>query len=138
MGNAPNKGRSSPPFVYEIDEAHGLVRVTGEGPVTLTDTIHHIEFMHSHPMYRQGMDNLIDLTNATMKGDYQIARQLYLFVRSVRHAYGHCRWAFVVPRDVSYGLVRMFASMSESLPIRIEPFRTIEEAEVWLSKCPEV
>jgi len=40
--------------------------------------------------------------------------------------------AFVVTKDVSFGLGRMFSTLTEHLPVETGVFRDIDEAEAWL------
>jgi hypothetical protein len=45
---------------------------------------------------------------------------------------GYARLAIVVAKEVSYGLGRMFSTLTEHLPLETVVFRDIDEAEVWL------
>lgn len=134
MTEDQTRGRSTEKFTYEFFTKEGYIRVTGVGSLRLEDVQEHMRIIHDHPLFRSGLDSLIDLTDATMEGDYEMARQLHSFVRSIQDVRGDCRWAFVVPWDLNFGLARMFATLADDLRIQMKAFRNIQEAEKWLKQ----
>jgi len=57
---------------------------------------------------------------------------LFSFVREHKESRGPSTVAVVAPRDLEFGMTRMYASLSESLVPRIRVFRTRAEARAWI------
>jgi len=114
---------------YEIDTARSAVLVTVEGVVTAEDYFTVDEELRRDPSFRSHFCELIDLTAA------DLARITSDGVRRIaahdpdRNA--NVRTAIVAPRDLEFGIARMFEVLREHRS-QIAVFRDMDEARRWL------
>jgi len=89
----------------------------------------------THPDYRPGMNELWDLSEATLSN--LSATELSNLINRIQtdsDAYsGHYKVAVVVPQDFGYGVARQFQALSdEAVSFALVPFRRADEAWEWL------
>jgi hypothetical protein len=118
-----------------IDTAAGVVTHTVVGDLGIDDVRQAVALRTSHPDYKPGMRVLWDLSQANasrMSSDdiRQIAQRNKSRVKKT--GVGN-QVAFVAPRDIEYGLSRMYEMFSDETPVENRVFRTIEEARRWLA-----
>lgn len=58
--------------------------------------------------------------------------QLATLLTGMREKFAGARWAVVVSKPASFGMMRMLAVFLEAIPITLEIFRDTEAAERWL------
>lgn len=120
------------PCGYEIDADLRLVRTRLWGVVTYGELMANRRRLLADPAYNADYCHLTDLremisTTVTTDEIQELARDSPVVPRA--------RHAAVAPADVTFGLVRMFASFRESSgvqePLRV--FRKLEDALEWLA-----
>jgi hypothetical protein len=117
------------PASYKIDKERRIIFSSAEGTLTEEDLREHQRSVLADPDFEPTLAQLwdfraveeLDVPNAAV-GD---------LARSRSYAAGTKR-AFVAPRDVQYGLARMFQMLHEAAAEDIQIFRDIEEAKDWL------
>ena len=118
----------------QIDEASGLVTLTVNGKVTYEGIIKAYGEMLGDPRFRKGASNLWDFRNAdgdTIAGeDIQSVAALVETTRKQRGE-GY-KVAFVVARDVDYGIARMYDGYAGRLPFEVMVFRSMDDALKWI------
>jgi hypothetical protein len=117
---------------YELDPKRSLIRTRCHGEVVFAEVLEHFKTLEADPACPDRLDVLLDLstvvnlpTPAQVKA---IASETSRLLSRVR--WGHC--AIVAPRDVVYGVSRMFEMVSEPYFRGLRVFRTFDEAEAWL------
>lgn len=120
------------PWSYEIDESGELVRLRLYGEVSNPDLLDADLALRSDPEFQKHFDELVDMSDAT-EGTLTVGaiRQLVsrppLFSTSSRRA-------IVVRTDLGYGLARIFQARRGEVAGEIEIFRSLTNAELWLSR----
>ncbi len=115
---------------FQIDEPQHVVWVRCWGPLTDHDILSHQAALRADPRFRPEFSQLVDTRAVTeVEVSARVMWQLgqsQLFAPSARRAY-------VVSRDVLFGLVRMYG-LYQGLRGRAEirAFRTRAEAVAWL------
>jgi len=117
------------PTTYQLDHSSRLVRTRSWGLLTDDEVRTMYEGLIADPAfdcsYRQLCD-LRDVTGITVKVEtLRMLAQRRIFASGAQRA-------FVVGRDVDYGLSRLFQAYSEVEGAVIEVFRGWEDAEEWL------
>jgi hypothetical protein len=120
------------PVVYEIDKARGLIRTRCLGHVTFEEVIGHFPTLAQDPECPPRLDVLLDLSEMTSLPDAPKLREVSAEIGKVRDRvrFGAC--AIVAPRDVLFGMLRMFEVYAEERFDATRVFREVAEAEAWL------
>jgi hypothetical protein len=117
------------PASYELDLPKRLVRTRGWGVLTDAEVGDLYERLRRDPAFEPTFQQLCDLRQVT---DLQTTVEaLRALARRPTFAPG-ARRAFVVGREVDYGLSRLFQAYAEPKGSLIEVFREWEPAEEWL------
>lgn len=117
------------PYELEIEACLGVVIETWTGQLTLKHVAECIQERRAHPDYHESTPRLVDLSAA--HGDLSADEIAKLAEAHASSPYsGRC--AFVAPRDIQYGLSRMFEMLvGDRRTVAI--FRSKTEAMRWLS-----
>ena len=113
-----------------------LVYVRFTGLVSREDTLEFARALLSDPMFRPGLDELIDARDCEYSGGGfdEILEYRGVRLESGRPAAGKGRWACVVSDDLMYGLSRMFGTLASDLGVEMRVFRDMDEALGWLGQ----
>ncbi|MGE3276125.1 MAG: hypothetical protein AB7O67_13510 [Vicinamibacterales bacterium] len=109
------------------------VLVTIAGELTWPQILQAYREYRARPEFRRGMNALWDLRDAHLAvsvDEVRAAVDVYsstLDERGTNHSV-----AYVVNRDVDFGVLRMFEAYAGRLPYEAGVFRTLPEAEAWL------
>jgi hypothetical protein len=121
------------PIAYSIDPHHGVVTLTCSGQITLDEIVSTAARLRSDPFSQPRFSTLIDLSLTTgFAFDFAhlsgfVDKHLDPFAPGTRRA-------LVATRPDSYGIARMYQSMSTGVNVAV--FRTREEAMIWLAQIP--
>jgi hypothetical protein len=119
------------PVTYTLDAARRLVLSRASGLVTAEDFVEHGKRLGQDPGFDPGFCQLLDCSEV---------RELRLSTEALRgmarfRLFGPgSRRAVVAPRDLHYGLARMYEMLRGDAPEQLQVFRTREEAERWLEE----
>jgi hypothetical protein len=116
------------PASYRLDPARRLVLTHSSGVLTDREVRDVYEAIRKDPAFEPTFQQLCDLRDVTeITATVETLRDL---ARSHIFAAG-TRRAFVVARDVDYGMSRLFQAYALEGAV-LEVFRDIEKAEMWL------
>lgn len=83
--------------------------------------------------YKPGMGRLWDFREIDLSElPSEIIKQMAHYSRSFPPGINDVKVAFVVSRQLEYGLARMFAGFSEEARTTIRVFQNVEDAESWM------
>lgn len=124
------------PVLYQIALGTGLIHTRCVGEVTFPEVLDHFRVLEADPDFRDGLDVLLDLSELaswpTPDQLQAVGGRLERIQPQVR--FGAC--AVVAPRDVLFGLSRMFMAVAAEHFERMNVFRDFDEAERWLRSSP--
>jgi hypothetical protein len=120
------------PTTYRIDEKTGIIYLSAIGATTEEKWTEARARVTADPLYRPGMDVLIDGRRHESLLSADFIRRIAGGPMARSGLDDEPRWAIVVSREVAYGLGRMFAMLAEGSHIRVRVFRDIDDAEKWL------
>jgi hypothetical protein len=124
-------------FDYKIYPDKNLVITKAVGDSALEDMIIHMNKVNADPAFKKGMNSIVDISEVAIKIDIQTMSRLLEYIKTIEKVRGKCKWAIVAPRDLYYGLVRMFSFLSRDTMIETQAFRTLEEALEWVGAEPD-
>ncbi|MBI5062584.1 MAG: hypothetical protein HZB87_03705 [Desulfatitalea sp.] len=118
-----------------IDLAAGIITHKVTGDLLLEDVQQAFAIRTGHPEFRPEMGVLWDLSEAnasrmTSNDIRRIAGQNKARLKKTGVPY---KVAFLAPRDIEYGLSRMYEMFADASLVENRVFRTLEEARRWLT-----
>lgn len=114
---------------YTIDPARRLVISVASGLVSAEDFLEQGKRLAEDPLFEPSFDQILDLRAATQ---IELPTPALKGMASLRLFGAGSRRAVVAPRDLVYGLARMYESLRADAPESMKTFRTLEEARRWL------
>lgn len=122
------------PARVEFDPTDNLVTLDLHGRIDLADATRILDEIMARPDIRSP-NGLIDTDGLTgLDLVAQDIRQIAEFAERADAVWAGGRWAVVAPRDLVYGMARMYQLIRSGAPYEIEVFRTREEAHRWLAR----
>ncbi len=119
------------PISYTIDSDQGVVYALVEGTFTLEEMLSTIGKVVQDPKFRKGFAVLSDHRSIVSPATTNQVQSLVRHARQFEILAG-TKWAIVTTNDLSFGMMRMFSALAETIPMRIEVFRDYDEALAWL------
>jgi hypothetical protein len=120
------------PISFTIDPAARLVVYIVEGNATREEAIEFVDTVIAHPHFRRGFNFLGDRRDVVKGPSSGYIYGITEDINARKKELAPCRWAVIVSDDYAYGMARMWGIMTEKTKVEILPFRTAEEATVWL------
>jgi len=121
------------PIRVSVDETRGLVEMAVAGELTKSELVKTMDryFREPYSTLPLGLFDLSDVTFMDISGDSvrDAARRAAQHVDS-RLEGG--KLAIVAPRDVLFGMARMYEILRADSPVEVQVFRGRDEAESWL------
>jgi hypothetical protein len=118
------------PITFEIDHDTQRVRVTATGDIRIEDMVAHMTKLAELRVF--GYAQRFDARGAAILLSAEEMRRLVPLVARLRDAHGQAKTAFVADSDVSFGMARMYATLSADSDSGFMVYRTIEEGDAWL------
>lgn len=117
-----------------IDAAAGIVTHKVTGDLLFEDVRQAYAIRTGHPEFRPEMGILWDLSeaNASRMTSSDIRRIAGLNKARLKKNGVRYKAAFIAPRDIEYGLSRMYEMFADASLVENRVFRTHEEARRWL------
>ena len=122
------------PIDYEIDAGRRLIRTRCIGPLTLEEVVAHFRSLEADPRVPDRLDVVLDFSELTAFPDHD---QVHCVAREVRQLRTKIAWrnlAIVAPRDLAFGIARMFEMISEPSFRATMVFRRLADAERWIEQ----
>lgn len=120
------------PVTYEIDQSRHLVRTLASGLVTYEELERHVAD-EEHDDDAVALAEVLDARGATTDLTSEQVRGLVARTDALVRKGHFGALAIVTDNDVAFGMARMYQMLCEtSLPVRIEVFRNLEPALVWV------
>ena len=117
-----------------IDKDHRRVQAVVSGDFTIDDIFRAIKGSTEDADFEPGFDILSDHTDVGEPLTAPQAEQMSSYLKNLSKVMAHSRWAVITNHPASYGMMRMLSVFLEELPMVLEIFGTLEEAERWLSQ----
>ncbi|MGE0042474.1 MAG: hypothetical protein AB7H88_08415 [Vicinamibacterales bacterium] len=120
---------------FPDDGAYVLIVVSATA--SLRDFVDALHEYQQRPEFRAGMDALWDLTDAALDISADQVREAVAVYGELleERGTGH-RVAYVVAREVDYGVLRMYEAYAGGLPYTTGVFKTLADARAFLGARP--
>jgi hypothetical protein len=126
------------PIRMIIDRAAGLIRTTGSGRVSGDDLVTYYHRLRSHPDFRGDLNEIFDLSDVTDAAvDADDVRRLSGVTEEFTRRGVAVRVAIVAPRDLEFGLARMYEMLQSQSLNEVRVFRDRADAEAWIFGPPD-
>lgn len=120
-------------FSYEIKPDQNLILSNCRGVSSLEYIIKCCDEVYSDPLFRRGMNDIIDLSHAYVNIDYDQVKQLGEYLKNIEKDRGECRIAVVTNDGPVFGVINCLKIFTEDSIIHIVPFKSYEEAMAWVT-----
>ena len=121
------------PIRVSVDETRGLAEMVFEGELTKSELLETMDRYVREPYSSMplGLFDLSDVTFMDVSGDSvrAVARRV---AQQVDSRLEEGKLAIVAPRDLLFGMARMYAILRADSPVEVQVFRGRDEAETWL------
>jgi hypothetical protein len=122
------------PITYRTHPEHNLVILEHSGKISDEEFLAFYKGLYQGDISIASMNLLVDLREAdSSPRSSDVLHQFADFLQSsFESVTTHPKVAVVAPRDLSFGLARMYEAFADSIPWDFTVFRTIDEALTWL------
>ncbi len=120
------------PITHRIDRSLGIVYVDVRGSPTTAEMCDAIDRVVADADFEAGFGILSDHRGLDSPATTDQVHALLTHITALKSAFGSLRWAVVVKRAASFGMMRMMSVLAEEIPAQVEVFRSVEEARSWL------
>jgi L-2-hydroxyglutarate oxidase LhgO len=118
------------PVTFEVDHATQRVMVTATGDVRVEDMAALVAQLAGQGVF--GYGQRFDARGAAILLTAEETRRIVPLIARLREEHGQARTAFIADSDVSFGMARMYATLSADTDSGFMVYRTIEEGDAWL------
>jgi hypothetical protein len=121
------------PVQYRIDDIKRIIRTKWVGEVTLEEVLGHFQELKNDPGCPIRLDVLLDLSECLSAAKSPQLRTVSDAIASIRERVQFDACAIVGPTDLLFGVGRMFEVFAEERFRVTNVFRSVADAESWLS-----
>ena len=125
--------RREMPVTYQIDEKTSIIQTRCYGNVTLSDVLNHLHALACAPNCPERLHVLLDVSESAFVPESQQLRDVSHEIGKMRDKVQFDDCAIVASSDVLFGMSRMFEVFASPWFRDIRVFRTLGEAESWLT-----
>jgi len=122
------------PITYRTYLEHNLIILVHKGRIPDEEFLSFYKPLYKSNTSFASMDHLVDLREADSSP--RSSDVLYQFANFMQSSFESLttrpKVAVVAPKDLSFGLARMYEAFADSIPWDFTVFRTIEAALTWL------
>jgi hypothetical protein len=119
------------PITFEVDHAAQRVMAKAIGDVRLDDFAAMMTTLGDLSAFAYAQR--IDARGSVLLLTADDVRRMVRLVARLREQHGHARTAFITDSDVSFGMARMYATLSAETDGGYMVYRSIDEGDAWLS-----
>ena len=118
------------PIAFEIDHAAQRVMVTATGDIRIEDMAALVNRLAE--LCVLSYSQRFDARGAALVMSAEQMRRIVPLIGRLREEHGPARTAFIADSDVSFGMARMYATLSADTDSGFMVYRTIDEGDAWL------
>lgn len=122
------------PITHRIESDSSIVYVDVTGSPSTAEMCEAIDRVVADPDFQAGFGLLSDHRRLDVPATTDQVHAILGRLTEHKSAFGTIRWAIVVDRTASFGMMRMLSVLAEEVPARVEVFRSVDEAKSWLLK----
>ncbi len=115
---------------YKIDSDQGVIHSRFEGEITVELLQDYNLRLRQDPAFRTGLSEIVEVKGVEAKISFSAMRDYrnwFLQLEPIRMT------AIVATDDASFGMARMFQQLSDQGQTKIQVFRDMKSARLWLS-----
>lgn len=118
------------PITFEVDHGAQRVMVTATGDIRIEDMVALVTKLAELRVF--AYSQRFDARGAAILMTAEETRRIVPLVARLREEHGQARTAFIADSDVSFGMARMYATLSADTDSGFMVYRAIEEGDAWL------
>jgi hypothetical protein len=118
------------PITFELDHGAQRVLTTATGDIRIEDMVAYVSRLAELNVFAYAQR--FDARGGLLLLTADETRRLVPLIARLRDQHGQARTAFIADTDVSFGMARMYATLSSDSDSGFMVYRTIEEGDAWL------
>lgn len=118
------------PITFEIDHGTQRVMITATGDIRIEDMVALLTKLAESRAF--AYSQRFDARGAAILLTAEETRRIVPLVARLREEHGQSRTAFIADSDVSFGMARMYATLSADTDSGFMVYRSLEEGDAWL------
>ena len=122
------------PIKSWIEKDKKRVMAMVSGSFSIEDILININNTIEDPDFEKGFNILSDHTEIESVITTEQARMTASHLERLSKDFANSKWAVVTKKEASFGMMRMLSVFLENIPIHLEVFKSLDEAEKWLDK----
>jgi hypothetical protein len=121
------------PVQYRIDHTEGIIRTKCFANVTLEDVLGRLQELKDEPECPLRLDVLLDVSECLWAAKTAELKSVSYAIASVRERVQFDACAIITPTYLLFGIGRMFEVLAKQWFRVTRVFRSVADAEAWLS-----
>ena len=117
-------------ITYDVEHNTQRLMVVATGEIRIEDMAALVMDLAENRIFAYAQR--FDARNASVMLNAEEVRRIVPLIARLREEHGHARTAFIAESDVSFGMARMYATLSADTDSGFMVYRTIEEGDAWL------
>lgn len=122
------------PVLFQIDPIACLVSYSVAGSATPDEAGEFLNAALRHPHFERGFNFIGDRREVDADPDATYIQAAADELRTVAPLIAPCRWAVVVPSEAGFGIVEMWALLTDGCGVEIAPFTEMGRALEWTNQ----
>jgi hypothetical protein len=116
----------------ELRENLNVIVVRSSGQVAFDEIRDTLDELVRRPDFRPGLNLIVDFRQCETPVTADEVRRLAEYAERIDPQWGNSKWVLLASNDLTFGLARMYASLTHAHKVATRVFRTADEVNGWL------
>jgi hypothetical protein len=122
----------------KLNEELGVIVLRYRGNVDVAEIRHAFDEMVRLPGFQEGISLVADFRDTMSPLTGEEVQDLAYYAKQNDADWGVTKWALLASRDLTFGLARMYSSLTADYKVTTSVFRDAKKADDWLGLGVEV
>ena len=120
-------------ITYNIDTEKNIIFTRIKGEINVTNLLIHMTNVEHDKRFKKGLNTLADLREAFISIKFDELSQLNIYFKEKEKIRDSCKWAVLVNQQMVFNFISMVLPQITLSKIKINLFKSKQEALEWLS-----
>jgi hypothetical protein len=115
-----------------LNDDLGVIVLRFRKDIDFDEVLHAFGELGIIPGFKSGLKLVADFRESTTLLNEEDVRRVADYLRTTNHEWGVTKWSMISSSDLTYGLGRMFETLTNRCHVSTHIFRTVDDAADWL------